>query len=90
MQYTQAQLDAIHTLDRNLQIITGASPKLIEVHNLDDGGVNRQLVDGRLIERTMTEIRQAGAQLRANHLPRLRSWCDTCEGCDFAGICRRR
>jgi DNA helicase-2/ATP-dependent DNA helicase PcrA len=70
--------------------LTGTRAHLIEVHNLDDGGVNRQLVDPRLIAETMGEIEQAGRQLRANRLPRLERWCGTCGTCDFAGVCRQR
>ena len=69
--------------------LTGTRAKVIEVHNLDDGGVNRQLVNQELIQRTMTEIEGAGRQLRANHLPRVQSTNGTCTDCDFLGICRR-
>jgi len=69
--------------------LTGTRAHLIEVHNLDDGGVNRQLVDQRLIAETMGEIEQAGRQFRANRLPRLERWCGTCGRCDFAGMCRQ-
>lgn len=70
--------------------LTGTRAHLIEVHNLDDGGVNRQLVDQQLIAETMGEIEGAGRQLRANQLPRLERWCGTCGACDFAGVCRQR
>ncbi len=68
--------------------LTGTRAKLIEVHNLDDGGVNRELVDQRLIQGTMARIGEAGRSLRANQLPRLTAWCETCESCGSAGICR--
>ncbi len=70
--------------------LTGTRAQMIEVHNLDDGGVNRQMVDQRLIAETMGEIEGAGRELRANRLPRLERWCGTCGMCDFAGVCRQR
>lgn len=70
--------------------LTGTRAKLIEVHNLDDGGVRRELVNPVLIGETLQRVEAAGRALRANEMPRLGSWCETCDGCDMAGICRRR
>lgn len=70
--------------------LTGKRAQLIEVHNLDDGGVDRQLVNQTLIEQTMGEIELAGRKLKANDLPRLTQWCGTCDTCGFAGVCRQR
>jgi hypothetical protein len=36
------------------------------------------------------KIRNAGDDLRANRLPRLATWCGTCDKCDLAGLCRTR
>jgi DNA helicase-2/ATP-dependent DNA helicase PcrA len=68
--------------------LTGQSPHLIEVHNLDDGKVHRELVDRQLIAETGAHIVEAGGHLRQNHLPRLTAWCSTCGECNFVGICR--
>ncbi|MBX7252884.1 MAG: ATP-dependent helicase, partial [Candidatus Promineofilum sp.] len=70
--------------------LTGRRADLIEVHNLDGGGVHREQVDQRLIDETMGQIVDAGHNLRDNHLPRLKMWCETCADCDFAGVCRGR
>jgi DNA helicase-2/ATP-dependent DNA helicase PcrA len=70
--------------------LTGRSADLIEVHNLDGGGVHREQVNQQLIETTVDRIVDAGRKLRDNELPRLPVWCNTCDQCDFAGICRRR
>jgi DNA helicase II / ATP-dependent DNA helicase PcrA len=72
------------------QQLTGQPADLIEVHNLDAGGVHRELVDQRLIDETVSQIGAAGRSLRDNHLSRLKMWCDTCDVCDFAGVCRSR
>lgn len=68
--------------------LTGKQAKLIEVHNLDDGGVDRSLVNKILIEQMVQETVAAGHGIRENELPRLNKWCNTCARCDFAGICR--
>lgn len=70
--------------------LTGNRASMIEIHNLDDGGVNREMVDQALIRRTINQVENAGRDLRANHMPRLPGWCSTCAQCDLAGICRNR
>ena len=70
--------------------LTGRRADLIEVHNLDDGGVHRELVDGQLIAATADRIRVAGGHLRNNNLPRLAAWCAKCGECNFVGICRQQ
>lgn len=66
----------------------GKAADLIEVHNLDEGGSLRELVDEDLLDGPRQEIVSAGNALRANRLERLGAHCETCEGCDFVGICR--
>ncbi len=68
----------------------GDNPDLIEVHNLDQGGSVRELVDNTLLQPTLAAITHAGEQLRTNTLPRLPHWCPTCAACDYAAICRGR
>jgi DNA helicase II / ATP-dependent DNA helicase PcrA len=64
---------------------------LIEVLNFDDkSDSKREVVDQSLLSDIRTKIRKAGDELRANHLPRLVTWCKTCERCDMAGLCRKR
>ncbi|MBK8905439.1 MAG: ATP-dependent helicase [Anaerolineaceae bacterium] len=69
--------------------LTGERASLIEIHNMDNGGVNRELVNEGLIRRTIQKVEDAGRDLRANRLTRLNSWCDTCQQCELAGICRK-
>lgn len=68
--------------------LTGTRASLIEIHNLDDGGVNREVVSQELIRRTINQVEDAGRNLRANQMSRLPNWCSACETCDLAGICR--
>lgn len=70
--------------------LTGTRAHLIEIHNLDDGGVNREMVNQELILQTIGRVENAGRDLRANQMPRLSRWCGTCEKCSLAGICRSR
>lgn len=66
----------------------GQRADLIEVHNLDQGGSIRELVDISLITNTVTAVSTAGANIRDNQLPRLQIWCTTCDTCDFSAVCR--
>jgi DNA helicase-2/ATP-dependent DNA helicase PcrA len=68
----------------------GRSADLIEVHNLDQGGSRRELVDQPLLRSTVDLVVDAGNRIRDNRLDRLPQWCDTCAACDLAGICRSR
>jgi DNA helicase-2/ATP-dependent DNA helicase PcrA len=68
----------------------GCRPDLIEVHNLDEGGSVRELVDQQMSAKTLTAVKDAGQKLRANKLDRLARWCQNCAVCDVAGICRSR
>ena len=70
--------------------LTGTRPKLIEVHNLDDGGIDRRVVSVPLIKETLQDIALAGHQFRSNNFPRLKNWTNTCTSCDFSGICREQ
>jgi DNA helicase II / ATP-dependent DNA helicase PcrA len=68
--------------------LTGERASLIEIHNMDNGGVNRELVNEDLIRHTIQNVENAGRNLRANQLPRLTSWCNICQRCELASICR--
>jgi DNA helicase-2/ATP-dependent DNA helicase PcrA len=68
----------------------GKRADLIEVHNLDEGGSLRELVDDALTSETVAEVVRAGNRLRENRLDRLGVWCETCSRCDMAGLCRTR
>lgn len=68
--------------------LTGNRASMIEIHNLDDGGVNREVVNQELIRQTINRVEDAGHDLRNNTMPRLSHWCVTCGKCDLAGICR--
>jgi len=72
------------------QQLTGNNADLIEIHNMDNGGSEREVVDNQLIDVMVNEIKQAGNSLKNNQLIRLQSWCNTCETCKFKGICRTK
>lgn len=81
----------LHVYAMGYQELTGSSADLIEVLNLDERGKStREIVDAGLLEETTEMIRGAGEAIRSNHLPRVKNWCDSCERCDLAGICRTR
>jgi len=80
----------LHVYALGYQQRFGTEPDLIEVHNLDRGGSTREVVDPELVDGTVALVRSAGERLRENKMERLTSWCGTCSGCDFAGICRTR
>jgi len=82
---TQKQL---HIYAVGYEQLTGRQADLIEIHNLDGGGARREMVDEQLMDSTMEAVVAAGRSLRTNHLPRLECWCQTCERCDLAGVCR--
>jgi len=73
------------------QELTGSSADLIEVLNLDERGKStREVVDAGLLGETTAMIRSAGEAIRSNDLPRIEHWCESCDRCDLAGICRSR
>ncbi|MCI0691781.1 ATP-dependent helicase [candidate division KSB1 bacterium] len=84
---TQKQL---HVYAVGYQQLTGKLADLIEVHNLDEGGAKREVVDAGLIATTLDTVVEAGQKLRKNHLPRLENFCEKCADCDLLGICRER
>jgi DNA helicase II / ATP-dependent DNA helicase PcrA len=67
--------------------LTGKNADLIEVHNLDKGGSDREKIDESLIQVTLDSVVDAGKSLRANHLPRLKKGSQRCEDCDVSGLC---
>lgn len=84
---TRAQL---HVYALGYEERFGRPADLIEVHNLDQGGSLREVVNPALTDETVAEIRRAGNRLRENRLDRLGVWCETCSRCDMAGVCRTK
>ncbi len=81
--------DQLHVYAVGYQELTGRRADIVEVLNLDEKGKNkREMVNDALLSDIKGKIALAGEDLRANHLPRLPSWCSTCEACDLAGLCR--
>jgi len=81
----------LHVYAIGYEELTGSSADLIEVLNLDERGKStREVVDTDLLGETTTMIQEAGSAIRDNQLLRLTNWCDSCERCDLAGICRTR
>jgi DNA helicase II / ATP-dependent DNA helicase PcrA len=81
--------DQLHVYAVGYQELTGQRADLLEVFNLDPGGVStREMVNDDLLGGIKDKIHDAGQDLRANRLPRLSRWCQTCDRCDLAGLCR--
>jgi ATP-dependent DNA helicase UvrD/PcrA len=81
--------DQLHVYAVGYQELTGQRADLLEVLNLDPGGVStREMVNDDLLGGIKDKIHDAGQDLRANRLPRLSRWCQTCDRCDLAGLCR--
>jgi DNA helicase-2/ATP-dependent DNA helicase PcrA len=81
----------LHVYAMGYRELTGTSADLIEVLNLDERGKStREVVDDHLLGETTAMIRDAGEAIRSNVLRRVEHWCDTCNRCDLAGICRTR
>ena len=80
----------LHIYAQGYRALTGKSADLVEVYNLDAGGVHREIVNPQLETSTRQAILDAATALRSNTLPRLRTWCDTCARCDLRGICRNK
>ncbi len=83
--------DQLHVYVVGYEELTGQRADLVEVLNLDEkANSKREVVNDALLTDIRAKIHDAGQDLRANHLPRLTSWCDTCDRCDLAGLCRNR
>lgn len=83
--------DQLHIYALGYQELTGEDADVVEVLNLDEKGKNtRELVNEELLLETRAKVIAAGEDLRTNHLPRLDTWCTTCDTCDLAGLCRTR
>lgn len=84
-------LDQLHVYVVGYEELTGERADLVEVLNLDKkADSQREVVNDQLLSGIRAKIRHAGEDLRANHLPRLATWCGTCDRCDLAGLCRRK
>ncbi|HET9898458.1 MAG TPA: ATP-dependent DNA helicase [Streptosporangiaceae bacterium] len=83
--------DQLHIYAVGYQELTGERADLIEVLNLDQSADSkREVVNDALLTDIRTKIRDAGQDLRDNHLPRLAEWSTTCDRCDLAGLCRTK
>jgi DNA helicase-2/ATP-dependent DNA helicase PcrA len=80
----------LHIYAMGYRELTGQLADLIEIHNLDRGGVIREEVDIPMMQETARAVIAAGNALRENRLPRLRRWSESCANCDMAGVCRTR
>jgi DNA helicase-2/ATP-dependent DNA helicase PcrA len=83
--------DQLHVYALGYQDLTGTRADLVEVLNLDQRARStREVVDDGLLGEIQGKIRYGGDALRSNDLPRHRRWCDACDSCDLAGLCRDR
>lgn len=81
--------DQLHVYAVGYEELTGDDADLIEVLNLDEEGKStREEIEESLLTNVRNRVREAGAALRANNLPRLTSWCSHCDRCDLAALCR--
>lgn len=81
--------DQLHVYAVGYEELTGQNADLIEVLNLDEQGRStREEVEEPLLAEVKGRILAAGESLRSNELPRLGSWCLSCETCDLVGLCR--
>ena len=78
----------LHIYAAGYERLVGSPPDLIELHNLDEGGSLREMVDAALVATTLAAIRSAGQNLKDGFLPKRPVKADTCNTCDFAGLCR--
>ncbi|HET9284659.1 MAG TPA: PD-(D/E)XK nuclease family protein [Candidatus Angelobacter sp.] len=72
------------------QKAVGKDADLLEIHNLEMGHIHREEVKESIIQETLNRVVKAGQQIRSLDLPKHESWCQTCDTCDMAGICRKR
>ena len=77
----------LHTYAVGYRELTGDGADLIEIHNLDQGGSIRELVDESLEAETQAMIATAAQELRAGELARRPQFSMSCEACDLAGLC---
>jgi DNA helicase-2/ATP-dependent DNA helicase PcrA len=80
----------LHVYAAGYEQLSGRRADLIEVHNLDNGGGQREMVDNKLTADTLAVIHEAGINLRENRLNRHITWCKECDRCDMVGLCRER
>ncbi len=81
--------DQLHVYALGYEELAGERADLIEVLNLDqEGKTIREEVEGPLLDKVRSRVRDAGDKLRANHLPRLSAWDGHCDKCDLAELCR--
>jgi DNA helicase-2/ATP-dependent DNA helicase PcrA len=90
-QLEEVTRDQLHLYALGYQELTGHNADLVEVLNLDKNAKStREVVDPSHLTDLAGRVTKAGDALRANELPRIKRWCDSCAGCDHAGICRTR
>ena len=83
--------DQLHVYAVGYQELTGQRADMLEVLNLDENGRDtREVISDTLLSDIRGKIHGAGQDLRANQLPRLDQWGETCENCDLKGLCRTR
>ena len=88
-QTKEVSRDQLHVYALGYEELVGEKPDLIEVLNLDEkGGSMREEVEAPLLAGVREKVIAAGQALRANDLPRHASWCEQCDGCDVADLCR--
>jgi DNA helicase-2/ATP-dependent DNA helicase PcrA len=88
-QAEEISLEQLHVYAVGYEELTGERADLVEVLNLDvRADSKREVVNDALLGDIRNKIHDAGDALRDNDLPRHKTWCNACDRCDLAGICR--
>ncbi len=83
--------DQLHVYALGYEELTGTPPDVVEVLNLDEQGKSdRDEVNPELLTDVRARVLAAGESLRTNTLPRHEHWCDHCDTCDLAALCRTK
>jgi DNA helicase-2/ATP-dependent DNA helicase PcrA len=80
----------LHVYALGYQERFGKKADLVEIHNMDEGGSQREMVDDAMTTKTVRRVVEAGHQLRENRLDRLINIEKVCHECDLVGICRTK
>lgn len=71
------------------QELTGTTADYMEIYQLDSGNSARECITDSVIEGVRTDIKDAAANIRGNHLPR-KCARENCGKCHFNYLCLSR
>jgi DNA helicase II / ATP-dependent DNA helicase PcrA len=83
--------DQLHVYAVGYEELTGERADVVEVLNLDEHAKSdRDAIDDALLAGVRGRIQLAGSSLRRNEFAKHRQWCEACDRCDLAALCRTR